>query len=112
MDTLKKVFAVLFTSVLVIIGSTSTALADTNTSITVNGTLYSQSKVIDPDTNPPVDPTTTQPTTPTSKPKNNITSNTDAGYFGKFGDQNSELMILGGLMLILAAVGIMIQRRL
>lgn len=100
----KKIFLGLMASLFIIFGSFSSAFADVSTTVPVNGTLYSQSDVTTP-TNPKVKPTINE-----QKPIVKHDSTNDR--FGKFGDESSDLMVIGGLMLILIAIGLIIRRQL
>lgn len=101
---IKKIFLGLMASLFIIFGSFGSVVADMNTSVPVNGTLYSQSNGTTP-TNPKVEPTINEQR-PVVKPD----STNDR--FGKFGDEGSGLMVIGGLMLILTAIGLIIRRQL
>ena len=104
MITKNKVFLGLITTLLFTICSCGSVFADISTTVPVNGTLYSQSDVTTP-TNPKVKPTIND-----QRPVVKHDSTNDR--FGKFGDESSSLMVIGGLMLILTAIGLIIRRRL
>ena len=73
-----------------------------HTSVPVDGTLYSISE-------PNPLPSSSQPSNLKDiKPIKSQTS----GSFGKLGDSKSDVMVLAGIMLILFALGLTIERRL
>ena len=96
-----SMFLILLLISFFIVCQSSLVKADIQTSIPVNGTLYPVSNTFTP--SKPVSPS--NPVAPIK------TEAKPSGFLGKFGDSGSGLISLGGLMLVLAAIGVAIERR-